>query len=112
MAYRPPRLDQWLSLLAVSVIAVPPVWWLCQQLGHPGWLSLLLLTPMANISWLYWRHRPRPSRHGKSRPARAGGRPPAPEPATDRRRRGHPAGQAPIPSYCTRTPQARFHTVV
>lgn len=47
-------LAHWLWMLIVAVIVVVPFWRICTKAGHTGWLSLLVLVPLANIALLYF----------------------------------------------------------
>ncbi|RUO62072.1 hypothetical protein [Pseudidiomarina insulisalsae] len=41
-------------MLIVGAIVVIPVWRICQRIGYPGPLSLLMLIPLANLALLYF----------------------------------------------------------
>ncbi len=43
-----------LGILIVAAIVLPPFWKLCLRAGYSGWLSLLVLLPLANIIFLYF----------------------------------------------------------
>ncbi|RUO52792.1 hypothetical protein CWI69_07040 [Pseudidiomarina halophila] len=43
-----------LWMLLIGVILVAPTWRLCQRIGYPGPLGLLILVPFANIGLLYF----------------------------------------------------------
>lgn len=43
-----------LWMLVIGVIFVVPAWRLCQRVGYPGPLGLLVLVPLANIALLYF----------------------------------------------------------
>ncbi len=41
-------------MLVVGVLVVVPVWRICTKAGYSGWLSLLVLVPIANLVLLYF----------------------------------------------------------
>lgn len=43
----------WLMLLT-AILVVVPVWRICAKAGYSGWLSLLVLVPIANLVLLYF----------------------------------------------------------
>lgn len=43
-----------LWMLLIAIIAVIPVWRICQRIGYAGPLGLLILVPFANIVLLYF----------------------------------------------------------
>lgn len=43
-----------LPVLIVAAIVVVPFWRICSKAGYPGWLSLLIVLPIANIALLYY----------------------------------------------------------
>ena len=40
--------------LIFAAIAVVPFWRICNRVGHPPVLSLLVVVPLANIIFIYW----------------------------------------------------------
>lgn len=44
----------WLSMLLLALVVIVPIWRICQRVGYPGWLSLLMLIPIANLGLLYF----------------------------------------------------------
>jgi hypothetical protein len=40
--------------LVIAVVAVAPFWKICVKAGYSGWLSLLVLIPLANLVFLYF----------------------------------------------------------
>lgn len=42
------------AALLLSVILVVPFWKICSKAGYSGWLSLLILVPIANLILLYF----------------------------------------------------------
>jgi len=44
----------WLWMLVIGIVAVIPVWRICQRAGYPGWLGILILIPVANLLLLYF----------------------------------------------------------
>lgn len=44
----------WLWALVIAIIAVIPVWRICQRTGYPGWMGILILIPMVNLLLLYF----------------------------------------------------------
>ncbi len=42
-----------LWMLVIAIVVVIPVWRLCQRLGYPGWMGILILVPMVNLILLY-----------------------------------------------------------
>jgi len=44
----------WLWMLIFAIVVVIPVWRICQRTGYPGWLSILMLIPIANLLLLYF----------------------------------------------------------
>ena len=44
----------WLWWLAIAVLFVVPFFRICARVGYPGWLSLLVLIPVANLIFLYF----------------------------------------------------------
>jgi hypothetical protein len=40
--------------LVAVVIAVVPFWRICTRVGHPPWLSLLIVVPLVNIAFVYF----------------------------------------------------------
>lgn len=44
----------WLWMLVMAIVVVVPVWRLCQRLGYPGWMGILILIPMVNLALLYF----------------------------------------------------------
>jgi hypothetical protein len=49
--YHPALGATWLILV---VIAVVPFWRICNRVGHSPWLSLLILLPLINLSFIYY----------------------------------------------------------
>lgn len=43
----------WMMLVA-SLLVIVPMWRICAKAGYSGWLSLLLLVPIANLLLLYF----------------------------------------------------------
>ena len=43
-----------LWMLLFSAIVVLPFWRICTKAGYSGWLSLLVLIPMANVIFIYF----------------------------------------------------------
>jgi uncharacterized membrane protein YhaH (DUF805 family) len=43
-----------LWILLISAIVVLPVWRICTKAGYSGWLSLLVLIPVANLIFVYF----------------------------------------------------------
>ncbi len=43
-----------LWMLLISAIVVLPVWRICTKAGYSGWLSLLVLIPVANLVFVYF----------------------------------------------------------
>jgi hypothetical protein len=41
-------------MLFVSAIVVLPFWRICTKAGYSGWLSLLILIPLANVVFVYF----------------------------------------------------------
>lgn len=41
-------------MILIGILLVIPFWRLCQRLGFPGALSLLVLVPLANIFLIYF----------------------------------------------------------
>ena len=41
-------------MLVIAVLVVVPVWRICAKAGYSGWLSLLVLVPVANLLLLYF----------------------------------------------------------
>ncbi len=41
-------------MLVVALLVVVPVWRICVKAGYSGWLSLLVLVPIANLLLLYF----------------------------------------------------------
>lgn len=44
----------WLWMLVMAVVVVVPVWRICQRIGYPGWMGILVLIPMVNLVLLYF----------------------------------------------------------
>ncbi|MFC4257498.1 hypothetical protein ACFOZ5_00470 [Marinobacter lacisalsi] len=44
----------WLWLLVMAIVVVVPVWRICQRIGYPGWMGILILIPMINLFLLYF----------------------------------------------------------
>lgn len=44
----------WLWMLLIAIVAVIPAWRLCQRVGYPGLLGILILIPLVNIVFLYF----------------------------------------------------------
>lgn len=45
--------SSWVMLLA-AVLVLVPMWRICVKAGYSGWLSLLVLIPIANLLLLYF----------------------------------------------------------
>jgi hypothetical protein len=43
-----------LWMLLISAIVVLPFWRICIKAGYSGWLSLLVLVPVANVVFVYF----------------------------------------------------------
>ncbi|MGM0480544.1 MAG: hypothetical protein ACQEQZ_01290 [Pseudomonadota bacterium] len=43
-----------LWMLVVGILLVVPTWRICQRIGYPGPIGLLILVPIANIVLLYF----------------------------------------------------------
>lgn len=43
----------WLMLI-IGILVLIPVWRICTKAGYSGWLSLLVLAPLANLVLLYF----------------------------------------------------------
>ncbi|RUO77851.1 hypothetical protein CWI81_05050 [Idiomarina seosinensis] len=43
-----------LWMLVGAILLVVPVWRICQRIGYPAPLSLLMLVPFANLALLYF----------------------------------------------------------
>ncbi len=43
-----------LWMLIMMAIVVVPFWRICVKAGYSGWLSLLVLVPLANLIFLYF----------------------------------------------------------
>lgn len=41
-------------MLVVGILVVVPAWRICVKAGYSGWLSLLVLVPIANLLLLYF----------------------------------------------------------
>jgi hypothetical protein len=41
-------------MLFIAVLVVVPVWRICVKAGYSGWLSLLVVVPIANLLLLYF----------------------------------------------------------
>ena len=41
-------------MLLVAAIVVLPFWRICTKAGYSGWLSLLILIPLANVVFVYF----------------------------------------------------------
>lgn len=44
----------WLWMLVMAIVVVVPVWRICQRIGYPGWMGILVLIPMVNLVLLYF----------------------------------------------------------
>ena len=44
----------WLWMLVVAIIVVIPTWRICQRVGYPGILGVLILIPLVNLAFLYF----------------------------------------------------------
>jgi hypothetical protein len=40
--------------LVAVLIGIVPFWRICTRVGHPPWLSLLILVPLINLIFIYW----------------------------------------------------------
>jgi len=43
-----------LWMLFIAALVVVPFWKICAKAGYSGWLSLLVLVPIANIVFIYF----------------------------------------------------------
>jgi hypothetical protein len=41
-------------MLLIAVIILLPFWRICTKAGYSGWLSLLVLIPLANVIFVYF----------------------------------------------------------
>jgi len=41
-------------MLIIGILVLIPVWRICTKAGYSGWLSLLVLIPIANLLLLYF----------------------------------------------------------
>ncbi|MFU8817286.1 MAG: hypothetical protein ACNA7W_18205 [Pseudomonadales bacterium] len=41
-------------MLVMAAVVVVPFWRICGKAGYSGWLSLLILIPIANLALLYF----------------------------------------------------------
>jgi hypothetical protein len=41
-------------MLVLAIVAVIPLWRICQRTGYPGWLGVLILIPVINLALLYF----------------------------------------------------------
>jgi hypothetical protein len=44
----------WLWMLVIGIIVVIPAWRLCQRMGYPGPMGILILIPIVNLFLLYF----------------------------------------------------------
>ncbi len=44
----------WLWMLVIALVLVIPAWRICQRMGYPGWLGILILIPLVNLFLLYF----------------------------------------------------------
>lgn len=44
----------WLWMLIIAIAVVIPAWRICQRIGYPGWMGILILVPMVNLFFLYF----------------------------------------------------------
>jgi len=44
----------WLWMLVMAVFLVVPAWRICQRIGYPGWMGILIIVPMVNLVFLYF----------------------------------------------------------
>jgi uncharacterized membrane protein YhaH (DUF805 family) len=42
------------AMLVFGILVLVPTWRICTRVGHSGWLSLLVLVPIANLFFLYF----------------------------------------------------------
>lgn len=47
-------MSHWLPMLRLAFVVIVPMWRICQRVGYSGWLSLLMLVPIANLGLLYF----------------------------------------------------------
>lgn len=47
-------IGHWLWMLMMAAVVVVPFWRICTRVGYSGWLSLLMLVPIANLVLLYF----------------------------------------------------------
>ena len=40
----------WLWMLVFAIVAIIPAWRICQRIGYPGALGLLIVIPFVNLS--------------------------------------------------------------
>ncbi|SDT87926.1 hypothetical protein [Halopseudomonas salegens] len=43
-----------LWMLVIAIALVIPAWRLCQRIGYPGWIGILVLIPILNLALLYF----------------------------------------------------------
>ncbi len=43
-----------LWMLVIAVLVVIPAWRICQRVGYPGVMGLLILVPLLNLGLLYF----------------------------------------------------------
>ncbi|MDX1801033.1 MAG: hypothetical protein R3303_08910 [Marinobacter sp.] len=44
----------WLWILVIAVVMVIPAWRICQRIGYPGVMGILILIPVLNLALLYF----------------------------------------------------------
>jgi len=44
----------WLWMLVFAIVAIIPAWRICQRIGYPGALGLLIVIPLVNLFLLYF----------------------------------------------------------
>ena len=42
------------GMLIAGALVVVPLWRICTRLGFPGWLSLAVFIPLANLLFMYF----------------------------------------------------------
>ncbi|PLA74946.1 hypothetical protein CYQ88_03335 [Hydrogenovibrio sp. SC-1] len=41
-------------MLVVFAVIIIPFWRICQRIGYPGWVSVLIWIPLVNIIFIYF----------------------------------------------------------
>ncbi|MBF23600.1 MAG: hypothetical protein CML18_08405 [Pusillimonas sp.] len=44
----------WLWMLVFAIVAIIPAWRICQRIGYPGALGVLIVIPLVNLFLLYF----------------------------------------------------------